>query len=255
MHNSRVILLGFPKTGNTTIHNTLRHLGYDFIQHWDDVEPQHTAEPDDIAASHKQLLNIPENTGVALGTLGQLNLWEQYTLRYPDALYVLNTRSNRSHLTSLLKHAWYDYTENSNNSTWGPGYWPPTAYRGFHRLIQKHRHETDVEKNIRDVQFLKVDIESAEWQHTLVKKLDPSADINKLLTTGYSYPGFQQHSDQTNSGITGLHANARPDSILPQEDMALIQSAVSVSLEAFELHKASTEIELEIAQLIGPNPA
>jgi len=235
---NRIILLGFPKTGNTTIHNTLRHLGYDsFIQHWTDVEPAHMAEPDNIEASQKLVLNIPENSGAALGTLGQLSLWKQYTERYPDALFVLNTRSDRSHLTSIYKHAWYDWGQNGQISTWKTSYWPPNAQVGFRRLSAKHKHESNIEQNIGDVAYICVDIGEPGWQDTLVKLIDPNADINKLLTTGYSYPGFQFESVQMRSKLTELHSNYRLDSSLPVEYMNEINSVVDATLDAIECDK------------------
>lgn len=230
MKYDRIILLGLPKNGNTTIHNTLLHLGYNFIQHWDDISPDYMSNPNDPIQSQKEVVNIPKNSGIALGTMAQLKLWKEYTIHYPDALFVLNTRSDKTWLTSHFKHIWYDWSQNEPMSQ----DWPPNVDNGIRQLGWKNKHEADIENGIKGVAYIRIDIGEKDWQAKLISCIDSSVDIDKLLTKGYSYPGFQFESVQMRSKLTELHSNYRLDSSLPKEHMNNINKVVD---EALLLHK------------------
>lgn len=226
MRYSRVILLGFPKNGNTTIHNALLHMGYDFFQHKEDLDFDIEGTPYE---SGRQALYIPENTGIALGTLGILSHWRMYVERYPDALYVLNTRPQGDYLRSLWKAAWFAYTNETENSWAVNGNWPPTAHRGYHRLANKAEHESNIAtSNIPNLHI--ADITQTTWVSRLVQAIDSEYDNGAELQTVYTYTGFDKHNQNY---INNLHSNSRPNSVLDSHSELLINLAVEESIYAY----------------------
>ena len=195
MHNN-YILIGFPKCGNTSINYMFQSLDIPFLQHWNGTWntgwlPQ---QPQD------QIVDLQPNTAIALGTMGQIDMFDEYYKQYPDALYILNYRPIRNYLISVYKHP-------SIEKTWD---WPITEDVVNHRINKIQRHYNRVDKFFEDKPLLRLNIESSNWTAELTKavtgqvvdipnvhvnKREVSDDLMKIITktvdsaldTGYKY--------------------------------------------------------------------
>ena len=239
MRYSRVILLGEPKSGNTTIHNSMKHMGYNFIQHREDIETKHLINND-----ANDVLNVPENTGVALGTIGHKVLWKKYVKLYPDALYVLNTRNEKDYLKSLFKHAWFGHTRGDKTP-----FYPPTVVAGCNRLVARRHYHRTIESNCDNINYIKINISEPGWLENFVTSVDSNVDVNKLLDKGFTYPGFQLIKQQKNSNIIQLHSNARPDNVLPKDIIIEINKVVDRCMCAVELQESLNEAVKEVQRI------
>lgn len=187
MYNN-YILLGWPKCGNTSINHVFRSLDIPFLQHWDGLgnTVYQKIQPQD------QIVDLQPNTAIALGTMGQIDMFDEYYKQYPNALYILNYRPIRNYLISVCKHA-------SIDPAWG---WPITEDVVNHRIDKVQRHQNRVDEFFKHKPLLRLNIESPNWTAELTKSVTgqvvdiPNVHVNKRKVSNTLQKSFETIVDR-----------------------------------------------------------
>ena len=156
----KIFVIGFNKTATTTFHNiflkediTSRH-GWGWLRFIDDF--------DAFSDGH------------------HVNIFKTYYEKYPDALFILNTRGIRGWLISRYKHGYNKRVVAENlTSTW----WPPSLEKTKNWIETRNKHFVDVLKFFEDKpkSLFIIDIEKNRWIEFLYKILGKEYNESKKI--------------------------------------------------------------------------
>ena len=155
---TKIFVIGFNKTGTSSLHDLFKSLNINSLHY---VNLYHN-------------LNVIDDYQ-AFSDIKDVELYKQYYERYPNSLFILNTRSIESWLISRYKHAKY---HNFDPNCWC---WPICYERTDMWVNIRQRHYNDVFEFFKDKekQLLIVNIEKKNWENTVIDFLYKNSLCNK----------------------------------------------------------------------------
>ena len=141
----KIFVIGFNKTGTSSIHYLFKSLH---------IHSVHTTQP---------VLEIIKKYDAF--TDGHHNFFEKYYEKYPDSLFILNTRPIHNWLVSRYKHA---AGRNFVNSNWC---WPISDTKTNSWISERERHYQKIFHFFADKpkQLLIVNIEKKGYENEIIK--------------------------------------------------------------------------------------
>ena len=184
----KIFVIGFNKTGTKSLHNIFKSSKIKCI---------HTTQC--------VMQIIDKHDAFADGN--HLNFNEYYE-KYPDSLFILNTRPIKNWLISRYKHAKAPWN-NFRNNCWC---WPVSEFKTNSWITTREKHYENIfdffNEPDRHKQLFVVNIEKEGWENAVLKF------INKPLLSNPS------------------HQNKREDSEIPEDKMELIRTNVTQCLKS-----------------------
>lgn len=153
----KIFVIGFNKTGTTSLHSLFTRYK---------IKSTHNTTP---------VLQIIDKYEAF--TDGSHANFREYYARYPDALFILNTRPIQNWLVSRYKHA----EEHRFNACWC---WPMSKERTNKWITEREEHYSNVLEFFADKkdQLLIVNIEGRGWENRVLKfigKTETRAIVSK----------------------------------------------------------------------------
>ena len=144
--------------------------------------------------------------------------FQEYYKRYPNSLFILNTRPLKKWLISRYKHNFTKIginksVQDKNKTSWC---WPPSIERTNEWIKKRKKHYNNVKQFFRDKpnQLKIINIEEPKWEIQILKF------INK----------YKYYKKKNNDNII-IHKNKKKKSIICKEEMMLITKIVTESLK------------------------
>lgn len=142
--------------------------------------------------------------------------FQRYYDKYPNALFILNTRPLKNWLISRYKH---HINRIQNFKTYKSWCWPPSIERTNNWIKTREQHYKNVKQFFRDKpkQFLIVNIENPGWEIKVAKFIKKKKYINDL-------------KDNT------IHENKKPASNINKVIYTIINNIVNKSLKQLNMN-------------------
>lgn len=147
MTNKKIFVIGFNKTGTTSFHFLFKKLGINSSHNW----------------------NIPvidEIDDYDAFTDRSHDNFREYYYKYPNSLFILNTRPLKNWIISRYKHA--------RNENWKESWcWPISLKKTLGWINHREKLFTEILNFFKDKpdKLILVNIEKENWQDFIVKKL------------------------------------------------------------------------------------
>ena len=152
----KIFVIGFNKTGTSSFHALFKNLG---------INSTHDC-------SNVPVLNIIDNHDAF--TDGDHYNFPEYFNKYPDSLFILNTRPMKNWLVSRYKHA----EHHQFNDCWC---WPVSDEKTNDWIIDRERHHTNILDFFKNKpnKLLIINIEKNGWEDGVIKYLQQFNNIKK----------------------------------------------------------------------------
>lgn len=172
----KIFVIGFNKTGTTSFHDLFIKYG--------------------LTSQHNIKWNI-DNYQCFCDGLHNNGKYKNYYEKYPNSLFILNTRPLYNWLKSRSNHCFI------HKKTWG---WPPSFELYSDWINQRTEHFLDVMDFFKDLpsQLVICNIEKPNWQKFIVNSI-----------------GYQSHHDDS------IHQNKIPESRIDKEPLKLINNQLT----------------------------
>ena len=150
----KIFVIGFNKTGTTSFNGLFKNLG---------INSTHTIIP---------VLNIIDKYDAF--TDGDHRNFSEYYKKYPDSLFILNTRPIKKWLESRYKHGKHHNFENC----WC---WPVSNEKTDKWITQRETHHKNIVDFFKDKpnKLLIVNIEKNGWENVVIEYLQKFNNIKK----------------------------------------------------------------------------
>jgi len=178
----KIFVIGFHKTGTTSLDTLFRSVGLNSV---------HTTIP---------VLSIIDKYDAY--TDGSHEKFAKYYAKYPNSLFILNTRPINKWLISKYKHAKQSGFVNKS-------FWPPSDKKTYGWIDDRETHYNNILRFFKDKprQLMIVNIERHGWEKAVLKYIEKRAPT------------------------TRVHLNKRSDDVLSNNKMTLISDIVTSCLE------------------------
>ena len=181
-HTKKIFVIGFHKTGTTSLNELFRSVGLNSV---------HTTTP---------VLSIIDKYDAY--TDGSHDNFAKYYAKYPNSLFILNTRPVKKWLISKYKHAKHSGFVNKS-------FWPPSEEKTYGWIDNRETHYNNILRFFKDKpsQLMIVNIERRGWEKAVLKYIKKRAPA------------------------TRVHLNKRSDDVLSNNKMTIISDIVTSCLE------------------------
>ena len=160
----KIFVIGFNKCGTRSIHNLFKDCN---------INSTHKAD------AHPALELAVKYDAITDGK--HLN-FQEYYYKYPDSLFILNTRPLQKWLMSRYKHHTDKFQGNGNNyKSWC---WPPSIERTTEWIKMRETHYKNVKHFFRDKpkQLIIINIEEPGWETNVIKFIKKRKYIKNFQT-------------------------------------------------------------------------
>jgi hypothetical protein len=188
----KIFVIGFNKTGTTSFDTLFIKLGINSTHDCSDIPVMEIIDKYD-AFTDGEHLNFQE-----------------YFKKYPDSLFILNTRPMKNWLISRYKHA----EHHQFNECWC---WPISEEKTNNWITTRETHHKNVIQFFKNKpnKLLLINIEQNGWENAVIKYLQKFNNIKK----------------DVNLNNLKIHKNKRDSSIISKDKISLINDNVTNCLK------------------------
>lgn len=186
----KIFLIGFNKTGTSSFYSLLTSLGIKTIHNELDIPVMEIIDEYDAF------------------TDGGHYIFSEYYNKYPNSLFILNTRPIKNWLVSRYKHA----IHHNFNECWC---WPVSEKLTNGWITSRETHHKNVLNFFKKTpkKLLLINIEKKGWENAVIKYLQNFKNINKNISN------------------INIHENKRDSTIIDKDKIDLINNNVTNCLK------------------------